>query len=177
MNELILETDRLVLRRPRQDDFDAWVEMMRGERSRFVGGPLTRPETWRMLAVVVGHWELRGFGLFAVVERSSGACIGRVGAWMPEAWPGKEVGWTLTNAAEGRGYAREAAVAALDWVFHGLGWTDVIHCIHPENARSIALAERLGSRLLRTADLPPPASHEVLIYGQSRKHWIAAQSA
>ncbi|NPC84181.1 GNAT family N-acetyltransferase, partial [Pyxidicoccus fallax] len=76
--------------------------------------------------------------------------------------------------AWGKGYATEAATATIDWAFDHLGWTEVIHCIVPENTPSQAVARRLGSRLLGPGKMPPP--HETLvidIWGQSREEWRA----
>jgi RimJ/RimL family protein N-acetyltransferase len=75
------------------------------------------------------------------------------------------VGWALTPSAWGRGYATEAARAAMAWAFDNLGWTEVIHCIDPANTASIAVAERLRSRKLREQQKDGAL---VAIYGQSR---------
>lgn len=82
-----------------------------------------------------------------------------------------EVGWGLTRGAWGKGYAVEAATATIDWAFEALGWTEVIHCIDPENVRSQRVAERLGSRLLRHARLPEPIAMDVEVWGQTRDEW------
>ena len=58
------------------------------------GRPLSRGDAWRQLAMIIGHWELRGFGLWAVEERSSGAFLGRIGCFEPEGWPGFEIGYS-----------------------------------------------------------------------------------
>jgi RimJ/RimL family protein N-acetyltransferase len=170
-----LETERLILRPPEAGDLDSWAELMADEEAaRFVGGMMSRSQTWRVLAVVAGCWVLRGFGLFSVIERASGACIGRIGAWQPEDWPGREIGWALLRRAWGRGYATEAASRCLDWAFDDLGWTETIHCIHPDNLPSKAVARRLGSALTRTARLPPPADDfECEIWGQTAQAWRA----
>jgi RimJ/RimL family protein N-acetyltransferase len=108
------------------------------------GHPLTRAEAWRNMALVVGHWQLRGFGLWAVEERRTGVLIGRVGCWQPEGWPGLEVGWALRREFWGRGLATEAALVALDHAFNRLGRNRVISLIQPENGASVAVALRLG---------------------------------
>ncbi len=93
---------------------------------------------------------------------------------MPEGWPGTEIGWTLARSAWGKGYAVEAASAAAHWAFAQLGWSEIIHCIHPGNVASRAVAERLGSRYLRPGRMPPPYEKEkVEIWGQSREEWLA----
>lgn len=170
-----LETERLILRPPQQQDFEPWAELMgEVETMRFLGGVQPRASAWRAIATMAGSWALQGFGMFSVIERHSGRWIGRVGPWMPAEWPGTEVGWTLARAAHGKGYATEAAIASIDWAFARLGWHEVIHCIDPLNASSIALANRLGSeRRLRNMQLPPPLeAMRVDIYGQSREHWL-----
>lgn len=145
-----LSTDRLILRPPIEADFDAWASFDADpQATAFFGGPSERPAAWTNFATVAGMWALRGHGLFSVFERDSGRWVGRVGPWAPEGHPGTEVGWALLPSAWGRGYATEAARAAVDWAFAGLGWTQVIHCIDPANTPSIAVAERLGSGKLR----------------------------
>ena len=79
-----------------------------------------------------------------LVDKASGRWLGRAGPWQPEGWPGTEVGWSFLRSAWGKGYAREAAIAAIDWSFDHLGWTEVIHSIAPANTASQALAARLG---------------------------------
>ena len=140
-----LETERLILRKPVAADFDAEAEFMASERSRFVGGPMSREMAWRAFATLLGHWDLRGYGFFAVEDKATGAFVGRVGPWYPEGWPEPEIGWSLGAASEGRGVAREAAEAARRYVYDDLGWSTAISLIAPENGRSIALAERLGA--------------------------------
>ena len=110
--------------------------------------------------------------MFWVVEKSTGHWLGRLGPWQPEAWPGTEVGWGLVRSAWGRGYATEGAARAIDWAFAELGWTEVIHCIDPENAGSIAVARRLGSANRGPGTLPPPfEAYPVDIWGQTREQW------
>lgn len=174
----ILETARLILRPPRSEDFEPWAAMMADEEAaRFIGGRQSRAEAWRTLCTMSGAWTIRGFSVFSVIDKQSGRWIGRIGAWQPEGWPGTEVGWALDRSAWGKGYAFEGAAAAIDWAFETLGWTEVIHCIAAENLRSIALAERLGSRWQRRALLPAPRNIWSEIYGQGREAWQARHPA
>jgi RimJ/RimL family protein N-acetyltransferase len=116
--------------------------------------------------------------MFSVIEKATGRWVGRLGPWRPEGWPGTEVGWGLTRAAWGRGYATEGAIAAIDWAFDHLGWTDVIHTIDPANSGSIAVARRLGSENRGRVPLPPPLEAlTVDAWGQSREAWRARRSA
>lgn len=142
-----LETPRLRLRGFEPRDFEAFAELCADvEVMRFVGPAVGRAEAWRLLATIVGHWALRGYGLWALEERATGRFVGRAGLWNPEGWPGLEVGWTLRREDWGKGYATEAGRAALDWAFGTLGAEHVISLIHPANARSVRVATRLGER-------------------------------
>ena len=171
----MLETERLILRPPVQADIDGWAEFMADpEAARYLGGAIPRATAWRGMATMTGAWSLLGFSMFSVVEKASGRWVGRLGPWMPEGWPGTEVGWGIHPAFQGRGYAVEGATAAMDWAFAHLGWTEVIHCIAPENVASKRTAMRLGSRLLGPTQLPPPLDAiEVEAWGQSREEWRA----
>lgn len=153
----VLETERLTLRAPRLADFDAMAAFMASERARFVGGPNTLGQAWRSFGHVVGHWALRGFGLFVYADKTTGAPLGATGPWYPADWPERELGWTLWDPAnEGRGFAFEAARAARDHAYSTLGWTTAVSYIDPENTRSIALAERLGATRDDAAARPHP---------------------
>ncbi len=170
--KIILETERLLLREFRESDADAYAEMLGdAEVMRFLGGrPLPRAEAWRNMAMVIGHWHLRGYGFWAVEERASGEMVGRVGCWYPEGWPGLEVGRTLCRQFWGRGYATEAARASLEYAFTRLNQTHVISLIAPDNAASIRVAERLGERPEGEWDV---FGTKVIIYGIGREGWEA----
>jgi len=173
-----VETARLVLRLPRIGDFDAYAELQADEdAARYIGGRLERAPAWRKFLQMPGAWMLQGFAMFAVEEKASGRWIGQVGPWKPEGWPGTEVGWAFHRAAWGRGYATEAAIAAIDWSFANLGWTEVIHSIHPDNHASQKLAQRLGSRNRGRGRLPPPSEDiPIEIWAQSREEWLARRA-
>jgi RimJ/RimL family protein N-acetyltransferase len=119
-----LHTERLILRMFREADFDAYAAICANpEVARYLGDgkPMTRSDAWRSMAFIIGHWELRGYGLWAVEERASGQLIGRIGFFNPGGWPGFEVGWTLRRASWGRDYATEGARAAMRFAFEELG--------------------------------------------------------
>jgi RimJ/RimL family protein N-acetyltransferase len=173
-----LETERLLLRPPAREDFDAWAAFLGdAETMRFLGGPVPRATAWRMFLTMAGAWSVQGFGMFSVLERDTGEWVGRLGPWMPEGWPGPEVGYGIARSRWGRGYATEGAAAAIDWAFGALGWTEVIHCIDAGNAASIRVAQRLGSRRRGPGRLPPPLDSEVEIWGQTRERWRARSGA
>ncbi len=123
---------------------------------------------------MAGAWTIRGFSMFALIERGTGRWIGRAGPWRPEGWPGDEIGWGVLPEHAGRGFAYEAAVASMDYAVEVLGWRDIIHTIDPENAASIALARRLGSENRGPTRLPPPLEDRLVDnWGQSAAAWRA----
>lgn len=169
----ILQTERLTLRLPHEEDLDGWAELMADQdAAKFIGGPLTRSESWRAMSTMAGSWSLKGFGMFSVIERASGQWIGRMGPWQPEGWPGPEVGWALRKSAWGKGYAYEGAQAAIGWAFDVLGWSEVVHTIAPDNMPSQRLASRLGAVNVGPTQLPPPLHGlAVELWHQSREQW------
>jgi RimJ/RimL family protein N-acetyltransferase len=168
-----LHTDRLILRPTQISDFERWADFMADpEATRFLGGVQARSTAWRGMMTMAGAWTLTGIAMFSVIERTSGRWIGRLGPWQPDGWPGTEVGWGLHRDAWGQGYAEEGARVAIDYAFDVLGWTEVIHCILPENKPSQALAGRLSSTLRGPARLPPPYEDlQCELWGQTREQW------
>ncbi|MEX2519467.1 MAG: GNAT family N-acetyltransferase [Paracoccaceae bacterium] len=151
----IIETERLVLRPPEGRDWEPWAEFMASDRAAFVGGPQDRSAAWRAFGHIIGHGAMRGFTLFMVTRKGDDTALGSVGPWFPEGWPEREIGWTLwSGALEGGGFAFEAASAARAWIWSDLGWGGAVSYIAKENARSIALAQRLGAELDPAADTP-----------------------
>ncbi len=145
--EPLIETERLILRPPQERDLTGWAAMMADEEaSRFIGGPLEQRAAWAGMAIMRGAWALHGFANFSVLDKQSGEWIGRAGPWSPPGWPGHEVGWAFRREFWGRGLASEASLATIAWARAHLGWDEIVHIIHPENLRSIALAQRIGSR-------------------------------
>jgi len=156
-----LRTERLTMRPFRAADFDAYAAMVADpEVTRFLGDGRTlgRQEAWRHFAMLIGHWEIRGYGMWAVTEHASDAVVGRVGFFEPEGWPGFEIGWTIARPAWGRGYATECAREALAFAFGTLGRREAISVIHPGNAASIRVARKIGEAFDR----------EQLVNGQPR---------
>jgi RimJ/RimL family protein N-acetyltransferase len=165
---ITLETDRLRLRPFREEDLDPYARTCADpEVMRYIGTgqTLSRTDAWRQMAFFLGHWELRGYGMWAAELKETGTCIGRIGLHRPEAWPGLEVGWLLDRASWGHGLATEGAQEALDDAFTRLGADHVISVICPDNARSIRVAERLGERFERWSIVN---GIEVAVYGTDR---------
>ena len=142
-----LETDRLRLRAFRNEDLDAYAAMCADpEVMRYLGTGVTlsRADAWRSMAGFLGHWALRGHGMWALEEKATGTLVGRAGFLEPEGWPGFELGWTLGRPYWGRGFATEAARRALDFAFRELDRARVISLIRPANTPSLRVAERIG---------------------------------
>jgi RimJ/RimL family protein N-acetyltransferase len=173
-----LETERLILRPPVMEDFDAWAEFLDDEIAmRFLGGRQTRATAWRTFMCMCGAWSMTGVAMFSVIEKTTGQWVGRLGPWYPEQWPDREVGWGIARAHWGKGYATEGAAAAMDYAFDVLGWDRVIHCVAPPNEASAAVARRLGSRLLGKVAMPPPYEQVPMdAWGQSREEWRARRA-
>jgi RimJ/RimL family protein N-acetyltransferase len=146
----VIETERLILRTWRASDIVQNTAMLADpETARYIT-PDRRPVSselngWRNAAVIMGHWALHGFGMFAVEEKTSGRYIGRIGPWCPPTWPGLEVGWGIAREFRGKGYAVEGARSAIDWVFDSFAVDRIVHCIDPENVASQGVARRLGA--------------------------------
>jgi len=160
-----LETDRLLLRGLQPEDLDAYAAMYADpEVMRYLedGRPLDRAAAWRSMALHLGHWSLRGYGQWALIERSTGEFVGRAGLWQPDGWPGLEIGWVLGRPYWGHGYATEAARSAIAYTANQLDADHLISLIRPENSPSIRLAERLGETYERTIDLLGQQAH---VYG------------
>jgi RimJ/RimL family protein N-acetyltransferase len=174
MNEITLETERLLLRWLREDDFEQYARMCRDpEVMRFLGGQaMTDIEVWRQMTSFVGHWYFRGYGIWGVEEKSTGNLVGRIGFLNPIGWPGFELGWTLARESWGKGYATEGAQRALQYAFTELQRDHVISLIAPENISSARVAERLGEKVEGKTEL---MGKEVLIYGISREEWVESQ--
>jgi RimJ/RimL family protein N-acetyltransferase len=162
-NTPVLHTPRLTLRAPGPQDWEAFAGFSTSGRASMVGGPLTRDKAWRAFAHLIGHWPMRGFGMFIITVTGDDTAIGMTGPWRPEGWPEPEIGWSMfTAASEGKGLAHEAAQAAVAHAFRDLGWSTVVSYIDPANARSIALALRLGAVL--DAGAPIPDTDPCLVY-------------
>ena len=174
-----LTTERLKLRGWRQEDFESFARFRADiDVQRYLTGePMARTDAWRNMAMIAGHWVLRGYGMWAVERACDGALIGIAGLHFPECWPSPEVGWTLGKEFWGMGYATEAARAAMAYAFLTQGLDRVISVIHVDNKASQAVAARLG-------EVPGPR-HDVVHNGKSfpthiwsitRENWMRGRS-
>lgn len=168
MHAPTLTTERLRLRMLQVDDFEEYAAIhMDPEVTRYTARvQFDALDAWRHLAMIVGHWQLRGFGMWGVFERDTDRLAGRVGFYQPATWPDFELGWTTGRAFWGKGYAPEAAAACLDFAFNEMKRTRVISLIDPENVASIRVAEKIGERL--TEERFTTGGHELLVYEARR---------
>lgn len=151
----VIETERLVLRPPRPEDLPAFAGYFQSDRARFTGGQPDPILAWNRFCVTLGHWVVRGYGVFVLTSRAGGPPLGAVGPFYPHGWPEPEIAWQLWSAeAEGHGYAAEAARAARHHAYTALGWPTAVSLIAPGNTRAINVARRLGCH--READHPHP---------------------
>jgi RimJ/RimL family protein N-acetyltransferase len=171
-----IETERLRLRPFAPDDIAAHFAMMSdAEVAQYLtpdGKPPAKAAHWRSGATMIGHWAIRGFGFFSVVERRTGDWVGAVGPWEPEGWPSTECGWGIDRAHWGKGYAGEAAIAAIRWIFaQKPGLDRIISLIAPANAKSQAVAAKIGET--RTGEefaVTPDIRAE--IWAADRRDWL-----
>lgn len=147
-----IETERLLLRPWRKEDFRPYCEIVRHPdvHRHFGPRPMAAEECWRRLCASVGGWQFNGFGTWAVERRSDGKLVGNVGlfiAWRdldPEFGEEPEMGWIMAAETHGLGLASEACRAALGWAEDSLEPTTLWAIIAPANQPSLILADRLG---------------------------------
>jgi RimJ/RimL family protein N-acetyltransferase len=162
----VVETDRLTLRPPQRADVQAMFEIHQDpDVMRFVGKPGDISVAWRNVAMMIGHWQMLGYGMWVVVNRANQEVLGRAGLWHEEGGPGLELGWLIRKSAWGHGYATEAARASLDWAWQNVAADHIISVIHTANRPSLRIAEKLGQRLERTDVVE---GEEMLTYGICR---------
>jgi len=162
----LIETERLILRPYRLEDFPHLLALYETDRAAFIGGRLKPRQVWDGFMNCIGQWTVLGMGGWAVEEVASGALVGEVAVHRPVDYPEIELGWLLFDGFEGRGYAFEAAFAARRWAFSERGLSSIVSYIDPDNVRSIRLAERLGAILDPQA--PTPNNDPCLAYRHHR---------
>ncbi len=165
-----LETERLVLRMWNKNDIDTYAKICSdSETMKYIGGKaFDRTEAWRSVAWIIGHWHLKGYGLWAVEEKKSKRLIGRIGFINPDGWPGFELGWMLNKDDWGKGYATEGAQKSLEYAFSVLNKQHVISLIHPENFASQKVAGRIGEEIEGETEL---LGTKVNVYGIHKHKW------
>lgn len=144
---MTLDTPRLIMRLPDERDAEPLhaihAEPDVAQYAHF-GSTLGVTGAWISIAAILGHWQLRGYGQWTVVEKASNEVIGRVGLWHPAGWPGIELGWVINRSRQRHGFAKESATAALEWAWRHVATDRVIAIIEKDNVPSLALASKLG---------------------------------
>ena len=151
----VIETRRLVLRGPEPQDYPNFKATFASYRSRFMGGPLNVYEIWMLYAAEIGHWAIRGYGMWMIHDRSSDETCGMTGGWFPAKWPEREIAWIIWPEKSGNGFALEATHAVRRYFYEVQGWEGAVSYLDPKDLDSIRLAERLGcvkDRDARTID-------------------------
>jgi RimJ/RimL family protein N-acetyltransferase len=149
-----LESKRLLLRQFADRDWqDLHQYFSDPEATLFTHGrALTEGETWRVMCSMIGHWQLRGYGPYAVEEKASGSVLGTVGFWYPNDWPEPEIKWGLAQRHWGQGFATEAARLVHAAGREHLPDYALISLIHDDNKASIGVALAIGARRERSID-------------------------
>ena len=173
----VIETARLRLTALSERHFDDYAAMLADPAStRWIGDgqPLDRTNAWRSLAMLIGHWHLRGYGMWALELKDTGEFIGRAGLMRPEGWPDLELGWMLKPDFRHHGYATEAGSAILDFAWHALGSPRVISLVKIGNEASDRVAERLGGEHIDDMDFFGAHNHVFAYYPpctEKRRAW------
>jgi RimJ/RimL family protein N-acetyltransferase len=169
-------TKRLILRGFQEEDLDAYAQICAdAETMQYIGTGKTmnRSESWRGMAMFLGHWQLRGYGMWAVENRQSGEMLGRVGCWKPEGWIDFEIGWMIARKYWGYGFATEAGQAAIAFAFEELQRSHIISLICPANLASRRVAEKLGEKLVGGTEV---FGNKVVIYQITQEEWLLNQA-
>lgn len=141
-----LMTKRLRLRAPQATDYPDFKATFASYRSRYMGGPLNGYEAWMLYAAEIGHWQIRGFGMWMIHLADTDETVGMAGGWFPAKWPEQEIAWIIWPDKAGNGYALEATACVRRHLYAQHGWTTAVSYIDPKNLDSIRLAERLGAK-------------------------------
>ena len=146
MNIPTLTTERLIMRGWRESDLDSLVEFHSDSltKSIYKIEPI-RGDIWRRIAMGIGHWHLRGFGVWLLEEKETHDYVGQCGHWHPDGWPEVEVGYGVHPRHRGKGYAVEAATLARDYGYEKHHFKRLVSYIQPSNANSIRVAEKMGA--------------------------------
>jgi [ribosomal protein S5]-alanine N-acetyltransferase len=157
-----IETERLILRGPLAADFPVYRGFFADAvASHAYGGPMSADRAWRVLATDLGHWALRGYGRWSVVERASGQMVGGCGLWWPEGYPRSELTWWIIPQAPRLGYAFEASQAAVRFGYRTLGWALVETHMDDQNEPARLLAEKLGGSVIARDVFPDGVERNV----------------
>ena len=170
-----IETSRLLLRLWRNEDLASYARICADpEVMKYLSGAMTPEQSEEQVSKFVGHWEERGFGLWAVEEKSTATFIGFIGLLYQQEWPEgehkTEVGWRLDRSFWGQGLATEGARASLRHGFQELGLEGIISIAVPENVASLRVMEKLGMTFRGETRFK---GYDVVWYAVERQAWDA----
>jgi [ribosomal protein S5]-alanine N-acetyltransferase len=152
---MILETDRLIVRKFIEDDLEAFSLIMANPLvMRFsIKGPLSKDQTKEMLKHITGNYDNVGYGLYAVVDKAEHSLLGYVGLMRQniDYEEKTELGYRIDPKYWGKGFATEASLAICQYAFDQLGIKELISIIDPQNIRSIEVAKRVGMHFWKNA--------------------------
>ena len=162
----VLETERLRLRASTRADWPAYKDLQMSKRAQYMGGVKDDLGAWASYASASASWLLDDIGYWTAAIKDTDEAVAFLGIMKPSIFPETEIGWMTTSQGEGQGYAFEAANAVLDWAFLDRDMKTLVSYIHPDNARSIALAARLGASHDQDAETTPDND---LVYRHPRR--------
>ncbi|WP_322767846.1 GNAT family N-acetyltransferase [Frankia sp. Cr1] len=163
-------TDRLVLRCWRPGDIGPYAAMNADEETmRFLNGTFGREGTERLITHLIGMWALRGHGMWAVEDKTTGEFLGRAGTYYADGWPGIEVAVSIRRDRWREGLGTEAIRAALTFGFTMLGVDELVTVTDQGNAGMNGIARKLGMVFQAVATVGPWKDNNV--YAISRSAW------
>lgn len=162
-----------MLRLPVPDDAEPFVEIhqdpevLAHNRVTLTSPPGGIEAGVRNVDRMLRHWDSRGIGQWAVVEKATARVVGCVGFIQPDNWPGIDLGWIIRRSRWGNGFATEASAAAIEWAW-SLGSIDhIVSLIDADNPASIRVATKIGEHF-EGEGISPFTAEKVLIYGIRR---------
>jgi RimJ/RimL family protein N-acetyltransferase len=151
----LIETERLFLRRPNGADTRAALRFFGSRQAPMVSGGFGAGRARRYMTAFLSQWELRGFGLFAVVPQGSTDAIGIAGPWQPSGWPEPELAWQFWGTQDNvQSLAVESGLALRDFAQSVLGWNNIVSYIRAEDRAAITLVRQMGAVIDPMAMIP-----------------------
>lgn len=157
-----LETDRLIMRAARESDFPTYRDFYSdADASKFYGGPKSEADIWATLASDLGHWQLRGYGLWMLETQTNSQSVGVCGLMWPHGWQRSELTWWIASGSRRQGFAKEASQAVIRFGYQQLGWELVQTYMKDENQAAKALVLSLGGTKIARETFPDGVSRDV----------------
>ncbi|MGI3170087.1 GNAT family N-acetyltransferase [Pseudooceanicola sp. C21-150M6] len=148
------DTKRIHLRGGVLTDIDPLDAFFSSDDSRYVGGPNPRAHTWQALCAGIGHWALRGFGLWMLTDKADGTVMGVAGLQQPDGYPEPELIWVIFNEFSGQGLAKEAVNGIRGFIAREYGITRPISLLYPEYKTVVKMAESIGAQRIEDIEIP-----------------------